>query len=377
MSASEELENLAVKNAEDAVMLDRQGSRGMAIAKYERAVELMLKLCSIYPEASQNRIYMNRAESYRSRIQELRGQLTRVPPSEAPSKDFSFDRLVLTEKPNVSWSDIANLEDAKRAIEESLIFPVKRPDLFPTGWPRGILFYGPPGCGKTLLAAAIGKEINAVFSSVDAASLISKWLGESEKNVAQLFERARQVSGNGQPAIIFIDEIDSIVGMRVQEVGGEVRARNQLLKEMDGLLDKTKRFHVYLIGATNKPWALDNAFIRRFQKRIYVPLPAFSARFDLFRIHTGNLRLAGDVDFDWLAKTTEGYSGSDIQDICQATQIKVVREFFNFNNPNDRVAKPREITMNDFLDVVKGRRPSVPKEMLKHYEDWFRAFEAV
>ena len=282
----------------------------------------------------------------------------------------------MTEKPDISWSDIAGLETPKRAIEESIIFPVRRPDLFPLGWPRGILFFGPPGCGKTLLAAAIASEIKGMFFCADAASLMSKWLGESERNVSQLFSKAREVSENGQPAIVFIDEIDSLMGVRGEEVGGEVRVRNQFLKEMDGILDKNKKFHVYLIGATNKPWVLDEPFIRRFQKRIYVPLPDVKSRMDMFQIYSQNLKFENNVDFAELGRRTEGYSGGDIRDLFQSTQLKVVRDFFQRGSANDLNAIPDPITMEDFQTIIGGRRPSVSQNVIKRYFDWDENFKA-
>ncbi|MEM3522762.1 MAG: AAA family ATPase, partial [Candidatus Bathyarchaeia archaeon] len=354
MSASEELERLAAKYATEAIELDRRGSKGLAIAKYQRAIELLLKLCSLYPNSPQNKVYSELAESYEKRIKELQDQDLQSPVNQesiAP-KITSFNQFVLNEKPNVKWDDIADLREVKKVIEESIIYPVKRPDLFPLGWPRGILFFGPPGCGKTLLAAAIATEINATFYCVDAASITSKWLGESEKNVAKLFENARKASMNGQPAIIFIDEIDSLIGIRSDEIGGEVRMRNQFLKEMDSIVDKNKKIHLYLIGATNKPWALDEPFIRRFQKRIFVPLPNFSARLEMFKLYSRGLELSEDVDFETLALLTEGYTGSDIRDIFQSVQIKVVREFFESGNPSDKRAKPRKIVMKDFEEVL-------------------------
>src|SRR2546427_10603032 len=118
------------------------------------------------------------------------------------SKTIKLDQWVLTEKPDISWSDIADLERPKRAIEESILFPVRRPDLFPLGWPRGILFFGPPGCGKTLLAAAIAREVKGVFFCADAASLMSKWLGESGRKVSQIFSRAREASDHRRPALV-------------------------------------------------------------------------------------------------------------------------------------------------------------------------------
>ncbi|HID17073.1 TPA: ATP-binding protein, partial [Candidatus Bathyarchaeota archaeon] len=201
LSASEELERIAAKYASEAIQLDKQGSKGLAISRYQRAIEILLKLSTLYPDSPQTRIYLSRAEAYQKRIKELSRA---SPPDETKQggvvEAATFNQLVISEKPNVRWSDIANLEDAKRAIEESIIFPTKRPDLFPLGWPRGILFFGPPGCGKTLLAAAVATEIEASFYCVDSASIMSKWLGESEKNVAQLFSEARKSAIAGRPA---------------------------------------------------------------------------------------------------------------------------------------------------------------------------------
>jgi len=377
MSASEELEQMAVKYAHEAIQFDKQGSTTNAITRYERATEILLKLCTLYPGAPQNRLYMEQIENYKRRTKELRqgnGHLedgqhsdTRHPPK--------LEQLVLAEKPDIKWNEIANLNDAKKAIEESVVFPVKRPDLFPLGWPRGILFFGPPGCGKTLLAAAIATEIDAVFYSVDAASIMSKWLGESEKNVAELFGSAHRVAQQGTPAIIFIDEIDSLVGIRSDEVGGEVRMRNQFLNEMDNVLDKKRPAHVYVIGATNKPWVLDEPFIRRFQKRIYVPLPNGEARRELFKIYAGDLNLATDVDPEAIVEKSAGYSGSDFRDVLQAAQTRVVREVFE--DTTDGQGPARAITMSDFDEILRTRKPSVSSHMLSLYDKWFEAFKAL
>lgn len=376
-SASEELENLAVRYLNEAIQFDRQGSKGMAVSRYQRASEVLLKLCSLYPDASLNRVYMEHVENCRRRIRELKDQ--DGPVSVARSSSVSAeqdDHFSLIEKPNIHWNDIANLHDAKSAVEESVIYPVRRPDLFPLGWPRGILFFGPPGCGKTLLAAAIATEIDAEFFCVDAATIMSKWLGESEKNVANLFQTARRGAASGRPAIIFIDEVDSLVGIRAEEVGGEIRTRNQFLKEMDSILDKENATHVYVVGATNKPWVLDEPFIRRFQKRIFVPLPNSEARTELVSIYSKNLSIAPDVSVGEVVGMTDGFSGSDIRDILQSAQIKVVREMFESQNATDR-SRPRAICMQDIHEILKKRRPSVSTQMLRYYDKWYETYKAV
>lgn len=376
-SASEELESLAVRYANEAIQFDRQGSKGMAISRYQRASEVLLKLCSLYPEASINKVYMEHIENYRRRMKELNDQGLRTGSSHssqlAAEQTEHFSPI---QKPNVRWNDIANLRDAKMAVEESVIYPARRPDLFPLGWPRGILFFGPPGCGKTLLAAAIATEINADFFCVDAASVMDKWLGQSEKNVANLFQDARRASGSGRPAIIFIDEVDSLVGIRGDEVGGEVRTRNQFLKEMDSISDKANPSHVYVVGATNKPWALDEAFIRRFQKRIFVPLPNVEARTELVSIYSKELTISGDVSTDELVHMTDGYSASDIRDILQSAQIKVVRELFQSQRITER-SRPRAICMDDIREILRKRRPSVSPEMLRFYDKWYERYKAL
>jgi SpoVK/Ycf46/Vps4 family AAA+-type ATPase len=370
---------MAARFANEAVQFDKQGARSNAISRYERTSEILLKLCSLYPEASQNRLYMQQVENCKRRIKELKNGSIAFENSESPpaKRHTTLEQLILTEKPEVKWSEIADLHDAKKAIEESIVFPVKRADLFPLGWPRGILFFGPPGCGKTLLAAAIATEIDAVFYSVDAASIMSKWLGESEKNVSELFNSAHRTAADGHPVIIFIDEVDSLVGIRSDEVGGEVRARNQFLKEMDSILDKKNPSHVYIIGATNKPWALDEPFIRRFQKRIYVPLPGPEARREMFGIYAKNLRLAADVDPQLVVERTAGYSGSDFRDLLQAAQTRVVREFFEGTDPLKTRGQARSIRMDDVMAILKARKPSVSQQMLGLYDKWFETYKAL
>ena len=400
--AAKELEDDAKKYASEAIRLDSQGAHGMAIQMYQKAISTLVKLVHLYPDYRLNRQYTERAMAYQERVKAIQAAHGLLPQDQAPETDFgsqdgpgaasstngkgpqvvqqlkaSFSELVITEKPDVKWDDVVGLEDCKEAIRESIVFPFLRPDLFKLGWPRGILVYGPPGCGKTMIAAATAAEIDGYFISVDAASIMSKWLGEGEKNVSKLFANARKMLADNKPVIIFVDEIDSLLGARGQEVGGEVRVRDQFLRETDGINDKGKNLHLYVIGATNKPWQLDPPFLRRFQKRIYVPLPDNPARMQQFRNYTAPLTLSEDVALETLAKLSEGHSGSDIKDICQGVQLRVVRELFQSGRALDKETQTRPITLADFKEVMRTRRPSVTASMVHAYTEWSENFKAL
>ncbi len=399
MVAARELEEDARKYASEAIRLDSQGAHGMAIQMYQKAISTLVQLVRLYPDYRLNRHYMERASVYQERvkaIQQAHGLIPQDQPAEEVPTEHtnvrvsgnpggpqvvqqlkaSFNELVIKEKPDVKWNDVIGLEDCKTAIRESIVFPFLRPDLFKLGWPRGILLYGPPGCGKTMVAAATASEIDGYFISVDAASIMSKWLGEGEKNVSKLFANARKMLADKKPVIIFVDEIDSLLGTRSQEIGGEVRVRDQFLRETDGLADKGKNLHLYVIGATNKPWVLDPPFLRRFSKRIYVPIPSTEARMAQFRLYTAPLTLAEDVNLEALARVSEGYSGSDIKDICQSVQLLVIRELFDSGRALDSSSQPRPISLDDFKDVIRNRRPSVSTEMVRAYSMWAENFRA-
>ncbi len=377
----------------DAVKMDKQGNKGRAITLYQKAIESLLQLVQLYPEYGLNKVYVQSAIAYQERIKALQGSVStqdvrhemereaeenggRIERATPEGKDES-EELIVTEKPMVKWDEVVGLDTAKKAVKEAIVYPVQRPDLFPLGWPRGILLFGPPGCGKTLLAAAVATEIDANFYSIDAASIMSKWLGEAEQNVAKLFNSARKSANDGKPAIVFVDELDSLMGAHSNEVGGEIRVKNQFLKEMDGIMDKGKALHVYVIGATNKPWDLDWAFIRRFQKRILVPLPDHGTRLNMLKHYMANLQTSEDVDLHELARLSEGFSGSDIRDVCQSAQLSLIGEFFESGKAMDREAKPRELTMHDFRQIFDARKPSVSVDMLAMYNRWFEAFKAL
>ncbi|HET6517541.1 MAG TPA: ATP-binding protein [Nitrosopumilaceae archaeon] len=394
--APQELENSASKYASDAIKFDSQGARGMAIANYQKAIDSLVRLMRLYPNSKLNPIYKERTVSYQKRIkslQEAHGVEPAVDPSASPEEQKTnlkkhqdqsdVEDLIMKEKPNVSWEEVVGLDDAKNALRESIVYPTKRPDLFPLGWPKGLLLYGPPGCGKTILAAATASELDGYFINVDAASMMSKWLGEAEKNVSKLFHMAKDYAEKeGKPVILFVDEVDSLLGSRNSEVGGEIRTKNQFLTEMDGVNDKGKNLKMYVVGATNKPWSLDWPFLRRFQKRIYVSLPTQEARQKLFDLYTSPLRKDIKVRSPELAKLFDGYSASDIKDVCQAAQLKAVNELFSSPDYKEPVTgedplQPRDLTMADFRAIMTRRKPSVSTEMIRAYYKWSEEFKAL
>ncbi|CAL5353681.1 unnamed protein product [Camellia sinensis] len=222
-----------------------------------------------------------------------------------------LNSAIIREKPNVKWNDVAGLESAKQALQEAVILPVKFPQFFVgkrRPW-RAFLLYGPPGTGKSYLAKAVATEADSTFFSISSSDLVSKWMGESEKLVSNLFQMARESA----PSIIFIDEIDSLCGQRGEGNESEAsrRIKTELLVQMQGVGHNDDK--VLVLAATNTPYALDQAIRRRFDKRIYIPLPDLKARQHMFKVHLGDTpHDLNESDFENLARRTEGFSGSDI-----------------------------------------------------------------
>uniref|UniRef100_A0A8C6L8K6 vesicle-fusing ATPase n=1 Tax=Nothobranchius furzeri TaxID=105023 RepID=A0A8C6L8K6_NOTFU len=267
---------------------------------------------------------------------------------------------IVMEKPNIKWNDVAGLEGAKEALKEAVILPIKFPHLFTgkrTPW-RGILLFGPPGTGKSYLAKAVATEANnSTFFSISSSDLVSKWLGESEKLVKNLFTLARE----HKPSIIFIDEIDSLCGSRSEnESEAARRIKTEFLVQMQGVGNDNEG--VLVLGATNIPWTLDSAIRRRFEKRIYIPLPEEHARSFMFRLHLGSTpNSLSDADFVALGKKTDGYSGADISIIVRDALMQPVRKVqsaTHFKRVRGPSRDDPDITIDDFLTPCSPGDPN-------------------
>ena len=279
-------------------------------------------------------------------------------------------REFLVETPDVNWSDIGGLEDVKSKLKESVEWPLKKPEMFQRLGirpPRGILLYGPPGTGKTLLAKAVAKESEANFILVNGPSLLSKWVGESEKAVRQVFHKARQTA----PTIIFFDEIDSLVPRRSgNDNDGRVGEKivNQMLTEMDGLETLND---VVIIAATNRPDIVDPALLRqgRFDRIILTSSPDEEGRKKIFEIYLNKMPINNEVDLKKLASKTKGYVGADIEGVCREAAMIALREDM----------QTKEVSMDHFLKALEVVKPSIDKEVEEAYqklENYFSAARA-
>jgi transitional endoplasmic reticulum ATPase len=268
-------------------------------------------------------------------------------------------REIVVEIPRVRWQEVGGLTEVKQLLHEMVELPLKRPESFTRlgiRAPKGVLLYGPPGTGKTMVAKAVATEAGANFLTAKGSALLSKWYGESEKKIAEFFQRAKQVA----PSILFLDELDSLAPVRGGSVGEPQvteRVVNQILAEMDGMEELRG---VVVLGATNRPDMIDPALLRpgRFDEIIYVPVPDLGARVEIFRSHTAAMALDQDVDLEKLAEITDRFTGADIAGVCMKAGLCALRE-----NP-----EARWVTMEHFFRAIKEAIPSVTAEMEKEYE---------
>jgi transitional endoplasmic reticulum ATPase len=314
-------------------------------------------------------------KALRRYLPEINLEEERIPPSvlekmEIRMEDFlnayreitpTAMREVYIEIPAVRWDQIGGLEEVKEELKEAVEWPLKNPELFKRMGirpPKGILLFGPPGCGKTLLARAVATESEANFVSIKGPEVFSKWVGESEKAIREVFRKARMAS----PAVIFFDEFDSLVprrGMGYADSGVTERVISQLLTEMDGIMTLED---VVIIAATNRPDIVDPAVLRpgRFDRLIYVPEPDEKARLEIFKIYTKDMPLAKDVDLAELARKTKSYSGADIEAVCREAALIALRRDIN----------SKQVTLADFQKALEKIGPTISPDM----EAWYKGF---
>jgi len=332
---------------------------------YIKAANIYKKLADYYPGYADVHKIAESYERYGGNIQKQ---------EKTDDLESVIDTLLITQKPITTWDDIGGLEQAKNEIKETIILPFihNKPDFVRSS--KTILFYGPPGTGKTMLAKASSNVLSATFFEARLSSILSKYFGESSKLVSILFRRAREM----QPSLIFTDELDSIAFSRGADMNEATRrVLSQLLTEIDGF-NTSQKDKVIIIGATNKPWDLDEAVISRFQKKIYVPLPDEVARTSIFNINLTGAQL--DFDIKELARRSHAYSGRDISAVCQEAIMLMINE----QNPGlgdltthslgTYSLKYRKLRLSDFEHAFGKVKSSVDSTKLSKYDEWKNEF---
>lgn len=344
----------AIDTVKDAIAADNNQDYDIALGLYKKSLEYFMTGLKYENNQAAKATIMKRVDGYMKRAETLKeiieeqaqakngmgtggaggGSATASADAKKGKGDGADDEqkklrgalagAIVQEKPNVKWSDVAGLEQAKSTLKEAVILPARFPQLF-TGkrrpW-KGILLYGPPGTGKSYLAKAVATESDAVFFAVSSSDLVSKWQGESEKLVRNLFELARE----HERSIIFIDEVDSMCGSRSEgENDSARRIKTEFLVQMQGV--GNTHDGILVLGATNVPWELDPAMRRRFEKRIYIPLPESSARSIMFKLHLGDTaNTLTDQNYETLGDMSDGCSGSDISVITREALMEPLRK---------------------------------------------------
>lgn len=276
-------------------------------------------------------------------------------------EDDDIKKWQTAEIPNVTFDDVAGLDDVKKAITIKMINPVKYPEKYKMYGKKtggGVLLYGPPGTGKTMIAKAIANEVKAKFYAVKGSDIVSKWVGDSEKNINSLFEEANKQDR----AIIFIDEMDSLIGKRGLDTHNDKRV-NEFLQQIDGFAGRNP--NLLLLGATNRPWDIDSAAMRsgRFSQKIYLSLPDAPARKFMVEKNMRGVPVAKDFDVDRIVEQTEGYSGADIEELCDRAKDEPLLQAI----ATDSVVL---VTNEDFDRVLETMPPSVTEKEMKKFEEY-------
>lgn len=353
--------NQATQYLEQAMAAEHAGRFPEARELYLKAAEYLFQAARRMPPEQRARRVAGAEELLR--LADGLKSRARAPVAEAAGKEEP--PWLVAERPSVRFDDVAGLDQVKEQILLRLVYPFTHPEKAQHyGIKRGggFLFYGPPGTGKTMLARAVAGEIDAPFYTVKPSDIMSKWVGESEQNIARLFESARR----HPRAVIFIDEVEALIPKRrTSESTVMQRVVPQILAEMQGF--EEHEAVLLFIGATNEPWSLDPAAMRpgRFDEKIYIPLPDMAARRRILEIHTAHRPLDPGVDLDELSVLLEGYSGADIVHLCEKVADAAFLQAI-------RTGEDRSITLDDFRAVLQELRPSVETKELRKYEEFAR-----
>jgi vacuolar protein-sorting-associated protein 4 len=392
---------------EKAAAFLKEEKNDEAVKFYKKANKTLESLLKFDENKYNHPVYEQKKQEIEKKIQELESKKKKVANKEGGDGEDDEDAklkeqlsgTLVTEMPNVSWDDVAGLENAKRALKEAVILPIQYPQLFEgkrQPW-KGILLYGPPGTGKSYLAKAAATETKGRFFSVSAANIVSKFMGESERLIKALFELARK----NKPAVIFIDEIDSVLSARSEgENEATRRLKTEFLIQMQGVGKDDKG--ILVLGATNIPWGLDPAVRRRFQKKIYISLPEAKARKLMIKLNLGDTyNDLTDEQLEILGNLTEGYSGSDIYNLTQDAiygPLRKCQKATHFKNldqnhivpcspsdhgafrmkindiPNPESLVAPVVTFEDFILSLQKMKPTVSKKDLERQEQFTQEF---
>lgn len=381
-----------------AVEAERQGHNQEAARAYQQASAFMRSYAQYALDATVKQKRIRKAVALENMAAALKklpeGKISREAASakrsaglpqagqeEAEQAGEEFDEQIrqLITHSSVTWQDVAGMEDTKAAIKTAYFEALaKKPPSVEIEGARGVLLYGPPGTGKSLLAAATAGSLDATFFSAKASDMLSKWFGESTRKVSALFKVARQ----HHPAVIFMDEIEALAISRSESANAaNLQVVSTLLAELDGLPFKEKDQFVLSIGATNVPWLLDTAILRRFPKRIYVPLPDLDSRRAIFEIHLDRRGHKTEVPPPDLAERTEGYSGDEIRQVCSSAIEHMIRRM----NPDsmqivdrgreavqDYTMKVDSIQRDEFEQAFKKVQPTTRQQAIERFKEWAR-----
>lgn len=359
MSVLSDTFELYMKKGKEA---KEKGNIALAKRNFLLAGQTMMQMA----KQSQGKLKEVRMERAR-RLVEIAENMNKKPekldkkPSEDQAEDEEVKKWQVAEIPKIKFSDVAGLEDVKKAITIRMINPIKFPDkykLYGKKTGGGVLLYGPPGTGKTMIAKAIANEVGAKFYAVKGSDIVSKWVGDSEKNINSLFEEANKQ----ERAIIFIDEMDSLIGKRGLDTHNDKRV-NEFLQQIDGFAGRNP--NLLLLGATNRPWDIDSAAMRsgRFSQKIYLPLPDGTARKFMIEKNMKGVPVSKDFDVDKIVLQTQLYSGADIEELCDRAKDEPLLKAI----ATDSVIF---VTNEDFEKVLSVFPPSVTPKELQQYDEY-------